>query len=77
MFFTTTDLCLDNDGLSNMKRTGPICLALVNVIAGRLADEIWMDFKIFKTFHRLDFYFVNITAMLLIVLEVHFSQLFS
>ena len=63
-----------------VKRTGPICLALVNVIAGRPADEIWMDFKIFKTFHRLnylDFYFVNISAMVLTVLEVHFSLLFS
>ena len=46
----------------------------------RLEDKIWVDFKIFKIFYRLnylDFYFVNITAMVFIVLEVHFSWFFS
>ena len=47
---------------------------------GRLADEIRLDFKILKILYRLnylDFYFVYSSAMLLIVLEVHFSLLFS
>ena len=42
----------------------------------RLVDKIWTDFEIFKIFYRLkylDFYSVNITAMLFIALEVHFS----
>ena len=46
---------------------------------GRLADKIQLDFKILKTLYRLnhlDCYFVYSNAMLLIVLEVHFS-LFS
>ena len=48
--------------------------------AGRLADEIRLDFKILKILYRLnylDFYFVYSRAMLLIVLEVHFNLLFS
>ena len=48
--------------------------------AGRLADEIRLDFEILKILYRLnysDFYFVYSSAMLLIVLEVHFSLLFS
>ena len=47
---------------------------------GRLADEIRLDFEILKILYRLnylDFYFVYGSAMLLIVLEVHFSLLFS
>ena len=48
---------------------------------GRLADEIDLDFEILKKIlYRLiylDFYFVYSSAMLLIVLEVHFSLLFS
>ena len=47
---------------------------------GRLADEVWLDFEILKILYRLkylDFYFVYSSAMLLIVLEVHFSLLFS
>ena len=39
-----------------------------------------VGFKIFKIFYMLNylnFYFANITAMLLIVLEVYFSQLVS
>ena len=45
---------------------------------GRLADKIRVDsevFKIFYTLKYLDFYFVNITAILFIVLEVHFGQI--
>ena len=48
--------------------------------AGRQTDERWLDFKILKILCRLNhlgFYFVYSSAMLLIVLEVHFSQLFS
>ena len=47
---------------------------------GRLAGKETKDFKIFKILYRLnllDFYFVDISATLLIVLEMHFSQLFS
>ena len=49
-------------------------------LAGRLADEIRLDFEILKILYRLnylDFYFVYSSAMLLIVLEVYFSLLFS
>ena len=48
--------------------------------AGRLADEIRLDFETFKILYKLnylDFYFVDISVMLLIVLEVHFSLFFS
>ena len=47
---------------------------------GRQADEIQQDFEILKILYRLnyvDFYFVYSSAMPLIVLEVHFSVLFS
>ena len=47
---------------------------------GRLADEIHLDFAILKILYRLnylDYYFVYSSAMLSIVLEVHFSLLFS
>ena len=46
----------------------------------RLADKIWLDFEIIKILYRLnylDFYFVDISAMLLIVLEVHFHLLIT
>ena len=49
-------------------------------LADRLADKIQLDFKILKIFYRsnyLDSYFVYSSAMLLIVLEVDFSLLFS
>ena len=41
--------------------------------AGRLADEVWLNFELFKILYRLnylDFYFqiVDISAMLLLVL---------
>ena len=43
---------------------------------GRLADEIWLDFKILKILYRLDFYLVYSSAMLLIVLEVYIQSAF-
>ena len=62
------------------EKTGPLHLALVGLTAGRLADEIRLDFEILKILYRLnylDFCFVYSSAMLLIVLEVYFSVLFS
>ena len=47
---------------------------------GRQADEIQLDFGIFKILYRLsylEFYFFDISAMLLILLEVCFSLLFA
>ena len=47
---------------------------------GRLAGEIRLDFEILTILYRLnylDFYFLYSSAMLLIVLEVYFSLLFS
>ena len=61
------------------EKTGPPHLALVDLKAGRLADEIWLDFEIFKILYRLnylEFHFVDSSAMLLIVLEVHLSYTF-
>ena len=55
-------------------------LMLVGLIAGRLVDKTRVDFEIFNIpymLNCLDFCFVNISAMSLIVLELHFSQLFS
>ena len=63
---------------SLVRKTGPTCLALVIFRAG-WQIKIWVYFKIFKILYRLnylDFHFVNIIALLLIVLEVHFSQIF-
>ena len=43
---------------------------------GWLADKIQIDFKIFKIFYKLkhlDFYFVNITAMLFISVRSAFQ----
>ena len=54
-------------------------LALVGLTAGWQADEIRLDYAIIKIIYRLnylDFYFVAIIAMSVIVLEVHFSLLF-
>ena len=49
--------------------------------AGRRSDEIRLDFVILKILYRLknylDFYSIYSSAMLLIVLEVHFTLLFS
>ena len=49
--------------------------------AGRLADKIQVDFKTYKIIcyrlKYLDLYFIDISAILLKALEVHFSQLFS
>ena len=49
-------------------------------MASQLADEILVDFEIFKILYRLNylaFHFIDISAMLLIAIEVHFSLLFS
>ena len=62
------------------EKPGPLRLALVGLVAGWLADEIRLDFEILKILYRsnyLVFYFVYSSTMLLIVLEVHFSLLFS
>ena len=69
------------------EKTGSLHLALVGLTAGWQAgrqagrqDEIRLDFEILKILYRLnylDFYFVYSSAMLLIVLEVYFSLLFS
>ena len=62
------------------EKTGPQCLVLVGLTAGWQADETQLDYEIFKIPYRLnylDFYFVDISSVLLIVLEVHFSLLFS
>ena len=70
------DLYLDNNYFL-VRKAGPLCPALVGLMAGRLADEIWQDFEIIKILYWLEFYFVDISAMLLIVLEMHFNLLFS
>ena len=62
-----------------MRKTGPLRLALVGLMAGKLADEIQLNCKILKILYRLnyfDFHFVYSSAVLLIVLEltVGFSQ---
>ena len=66
-----------------VRKTGPICLVLVGLMAGRqtgrqvgrqagrLADKIRLDFEILKILYwlnYLDFYFDYNSAMLLIVL---------
>ena len=61
---------------------GLVCKLGTTVLrqAGRLADEIRLDFEILKILYRLnylDFYFLYSSTMLLIVLEVYFSLLFS
>ena len=72
------DLYLDSNHLSCEKNWTPH-LALVGLTAGWQADEIRLDYAIVKILYRLNylvFYFVDIFAMLVIVLEVHFSLLF-
>ena len=82
MLFSITEPCLYSNCL--VRKTGPIGLALVGLQqAGRQAG--WQTkyrwiLKSLKTLHRLNhlnFYFININALLLIVLEVYFSLLFS
>ena len=48
-------------------------------LAGNLADEIWLDFEIFKILYRLIYlnFTLSISLQCLIVLEVHFILLFS
>ena len=68
------DLYLHGNCLS-CEKTGPPRLVLVGLMVGRQTK----DFKIFNILYSLnylEFYFVDISAMLLIVLEV-FSVCFS
>ena len=61
------------------EKTGPLHIALVGLTAGWQTKYGWIS-KILKILYRLkylDFYFIYSSAMLLIVLEVHFSLLFS
>ena len=37
------------------EKTGFMLLPLVGLTAGWLADEMWVDFKIFKNFYRLNY----------------------
>ena len=49
-------------------------------LAGWLADEIRVDFKIFKILYRLnysDFYFIYYCYNVIIVLSMHFNRFFS
>ena len=65
MFFSTTDSYLASNRLS-CEKTEPICLALVGLMGGwQAGKQKWVDFEIFKILNYLDFYFVNIIAMLL------------
>ena len=68
---------LDSNCLSFVKNWIPMP-AQVGLTAGRLADEIQLDFEILKIFNwlnYLDFYFGYSSAMLLTVLKVHFIYL--
>ena len=80
MLFSTTDSCIDSKSLSCEKNLDSCWhLALLGPMAGQLADEILADFEIFIILYRLNYlawHFVDISTMLLIVLEVHFSLLF-
>ena len=40
-----------------VRKTGPILSPLVVLMAGRLADKILVDFKLFENLYYLDFYF--------------------
>ena len=75
-----------------LEETGPIIPLLVSLTAGMQvarwvgeqvgghADEIWVNFKIFKILHRLnylDFYFVKYHCNVTTVLELHFNRLLS
>ena len=63
-----------------MRKTGPNAQCQWVLWQACRLEEIWVDFEIFKIFYRLKyfiFYFVNITTILFIVLEVHFSQFIS
>ena len=75
--FGTMDSYLDSNCLSCEKNWTPMPSASGSY--SRLADEIWLDFEIVTILYRLnylDFYFVYSSAMMLIVLEVHFGLLF-
>ena len=71
------DSCLDSNAF--LVRINWIPVPSTSGSYGRMANEIQLDSEIFKILYKLnylDFYFFDISAMLLIVLEVHFS-LFS
>ena len=62
------------------EKAGPILLLLVDLTAGREADEMQVDFEIFKILYRLSylsFYFACYHSNVTTVLEFHFSQLLS
>ena len=60
------------------EKTGPLHLALVGLTAGRRTTTGFQILKILYRLNYLDFYFfVYSSAMLLMMLEVHFSLLFS
>ena len=78
-FFGTTDLYLDSNHLS-CEKNWTSHLALVGLAVGLQVDQIRLDFIIIKILYRLnylDFYLVDTIAMLIIVLEVHFTPLYS
>ena len=73
--FGTTDLCLDSklNRLSCEKTLDPC-----SYMAGWQTKYGWISVcKILYRLNYLDFCFIDISAMLLIVLKVHFSRLFS
>ena len=78
MFFGTINSYLDSNRLSCEKKLDP--MPSTNGSYGSLADKTQLDIEILKIPYRLnylDVYFVDISLMLLIVLEKHFSLLFS
>ena len=79
LYLNSNHLSCEKNWISRPSTSGSYS-KLAGRLAGRLADKLQMDFEIFKILYRLnylEFYFVDISAMLLIVLEVHFSLLFS
>ena len=62
------------------EKIDPILLLLVGLMAGRQADEIWVEFKIIKILYRFNYsgiYFVEYHCNVTTVLELHFSRLLS
>ena len=63
------------------EKTGPIRLALVDLAAGGLVDEIWMDVEVFQILYRLNYFIFtscNVSAMLSwCYVVMYFSLLFS
>ena len=76
MFFGTIDPCLDSNHL--FVRNNWIHMSSARRFYGRLADKVRVNFKFFKILHGLsylDFYFIQYQCYVIIVLEMHFSQL--